>query len=106
VKALRSTLKSSADTSSNFIMTEPGQLAGYRLASSTVVPVNGSPAAPSLIFGNWNDLLIGYWSAFEVLVNPYEATAFAKGNVQVRGILSADVAVRHPQSFTAGEVPV
>ena len=104
VKLMRGTLKVSGDAGAGFIMDAPGQLAGYRLASSTVVPTNGSPAAPSLIYGNWNDLMIGYWSAFEILVNPYEATAYAKGNVQVRGLLTADVAVRHPLSFTAGQV--
>ena len=104
VKLMRGTLKVNADAGAGFIMDAPGQLAGYRLASSTVVPTNGSPAAPSLIFGNWNDLMIGYWSAFEILVNPYESTAYAKGNVQVRGLLTCDVAVRHPVSFTAGNV--
>ncbi|MFT3810539.1 MAG: phage major capsid protein [Micropepsaceae bacterium] len=104
VKLMRGTLKVNADAGAGFIMDAPGQLAGYRLASSTVVPTNGSPAQPSLIFGNWNDLMIGYWSAFEILVNPYESTAYAKGNVQVRGLLTCDVAVRHPVSFTAGNV--
>jgi HK97 family phage major capsid protein len=53
------------------------------------------------IYGNWSDLLIGYWSAFDLLVNPYESTAYAKGNVQVRAMLTADIAVRYAQSFAA-----
>jgi len=71
-----------------------------------VVESGVSPASSPLIFGNWSDLLIGYWSAFEILVNPYEATAYQKGNVSVRGLLTCDVAVRHPASFTAGNVPL
>lgn len=51
------------------------------------------------IAGQWSQLLIGYWSAFEVLVNPYEATAYPKGNISVRGMLTADVALRQPQAF-------
>jgi hypothetical protein len=63
------------------------------------------PTSPStdgiLIFGKWSDLILGYWSVFDLLVNPYESTAYSKGNVQVRGIITADVAVRHVESFAA-----
>lgn len=55
----------------------------------------------ALIFGNWSDLLLGYWDAFSLLVNPYEADAYAKGNVSIRAMLTCDVAVRHPESFAA-----
>jgi hypothetical protein len=65
--------------------------------------VAGSPDTASAIFGNWSDLLVGYWSAFDLLVNPYESTAYSKGNVQVRAMLTADVAVRHPESFVVAD---
>jgi HK97 family phage major capsid protein len=101
-------LKSSADTASTFIMENPGAptLAGYPLAVTNLVPSNlvkgGSGAVCSaLIFGNWSDMLIGYWSAFDLLVNPYETTAYSKGNVQVRGMLTADITLRHVESFAA-----
>jgi HK97 family phage major capsid protein len=55
----------------------------------------------ALIYGNWSDLLIGVWSELDILVNPYESTAYAKGNVSVRAMMTVDVAVRHPQSFAA-----
>ncbi|WP_397603922.1 phage major capsid protein [Sphingorhabdus sp.] len=55
----------------------------------------------ALIYGNWDDLLIGYWSAFDLLVNPYEATAYAKGNVSIRAMLTCDVNVRYAESFAA-----
>jgi HK97 family phage major capsid protein len=55
----------------------------------------------ALIYGNWSDLLIGYWSEFDLLVNPYEGVAYSKGNVQVRGMITMDTAVRHPTSFAA-----
>lgn len=106
VKALRSTLKEPGDAGAGYVMERPRELAGYALASSNVVEGSASPATSPLIFGNWNDLLVGYWSAFEILVNPYEASAYPKGNVSVRGLLTCDVAVRHPVSFTAGHVPV
>lgn len=107
-RKLRSTLKVSGDAGAGFIMESPTELAGYRAAVSNNVPSNLESAdSPStndnsaLIFGNWSDLIVGYWSAVEILVNPFETTAYKKGNVQVRGLLTADVAVRHVESFTA-----
>ncbi len=55
----------------------------------------------ALLYGNWSDLLLGYWSEFDLLVNPFESAAYSKGNVQVRGMVTMDVAVRYPQSFAA-----
>lgn len=104
VRLLRSTLKESGDAGAGYLMEGAGQLAGYNLTSSTLVPkVAGSPDTATAIFGKWSDLLIGYWSAFDLLVNPYESTAYSKGNVQVRAMLTADVAVRHPESFVVAD---
>jgi hypothetical protein len=44
-------------------------------------------------------LLIGLWSALDVLVNPFESTAYAKGNVMVRAMATADIALRNPTAF-------
>ncbi|MBI0432810.1 phage major capsid protein [Roseomonas sp. KE0001] len=55
----------------------------------------------ALIYGNWSDLLLGYWSEFDLLVNPFESVAYSKGNVQVRGMVSMDATVRYAQSFAA-----
>jgi HK97 family phage major capsid protein len=102
VRKLRSTPKVTS-TDSVMIQQEPNSLAGYPLISSNIVPMG--PTSPStdgiLIFGKWSDLILGYWSVFDLLVNPYESTAYSKGNVQVRGIITADVAVRHVESFAA-----
>jgi hypothetical protein len=59
------------------------------------------PAAPQdpLIFGNFADLVIAFWSELDVLVNPYESTAYSKGNVQIRAAMTLDIAKRHPESF-------
>lgn len=107
VGKVATTLKSSADTASNFIMSPgAGSLADFKFIMSNLIPSNlvkgGSGAVCSaLIFGNWSDLIIGYWSAFDVLVNPFESTAYSKGNVLVRAMATCDVAVRHVKSFAA-----
>jgi HK97 family phage major capsid protein len=106
VKKQRATLKTTADTSSNFIQTEPNALAGYPLASTNAVPSNLTKGTSvgvcsALIFGNFSDLLIGYWSGVDILLNPYETTAYAKGRVIVRAMRDLDVQVRHAESFAA-----
>lgn len=98
VKALRSTAKVGS-SDSVMIMEAPNSLAGYPFFSTTLMTGTASPAAGNLIFGNFNDLLLGIWSEFDVLVNPFESTAYTKGNVMVRGMATVDVALRHAESF-------
>ena len=78
---------------------------GERLEFSNLVPntlAKGTGANLSaLIYGNWSDLAVGVWSELDILVNPYAETAYAKGNVQVRAMMTVDIALRHPQSFAA-----
>lgn len=104
-QTVRVTTSAPEPVDSNFIMEGPNSLAGYTCLSTTNVPVNLGTSPndnkTALIYGNWSDLILGYWSEFDLLVNPYEATAYSKGNVQVRGMLTMDVAVRHAASFTA-----
>ena len=104
VKHARQTVKV-ASTDSMMVMDGPRELAGFPLASTNLVPSDLSKGTgtnlSALIFGNWADLILGFWSEFDVLVNPYESTAYKKGNVMVRGMATMEVAVRHPESFAA-----
>ncbi|MCB2077665.1 MAG: phage major capsid protein [Novosphingobium sp.] len=54
-----------------------------------------------LIYGDWSELLIGIWSEIDILVNPYESTAYSKGNVSIRAMATVDCAVRHPAAFVS-----
>lgn len=78
---------------------------GGTVAYSNIVPANGAKGTGSnlsaVIYGNWSDLLIGIWSELDILVNPYESTAYSKGNVSIRAMMTVDIAVRHPESFAA-----
>jgi HK97 family phage major capsid protein len=71
------------------------------LVPSTLTKGSAAGTCSALIYGNWQDLLIGVWSEIDILVNPYESTAYAKGNVSIRAMMSIDLAVRHPESFAA-----
>lgn len=104
---LRSTIKASGEAA-GFLMDETGRsLAGYPVAMSSGVPSNlgAGTNEGAVIFGRFSDLLICTWGeSFSLLTNPYESMAYRKGNVQVRVMISGNVAVRHPESFAKGSV--
>lgn len=103
-RKLRMTPKQTGGTEGNFLMTEPNSLAGYPFLTSTLAPqANSSPDDEPIIFGYWPDLLIGYWGALDILINPFADSVYSKGNVLCRALMSCDVEVRHPESFAASE---
>ncbi|MCP5340430.1 MAG: phage major capsid protein [Steroidobacteraceae bacterium] len=83
-----------------------GQAAGHRAAVSTLVsstmstlePTGGS--AHGIVFGNWNDLLIGLFGAMELTVDPY--TLAKRGIIQVTSFQMVDIALLHGESFCVG----
>ena len=97
-KKLRSTPKVGS-SDSVMIMESPDNLYGYAAQTTNALTGNGSPADRGIIFGNWADLLIATWSAIDFLANPFESTAFTKGNVQFRSMATVDVVVRRNKSF-------
>lgn len=52
-----------------------------------------------LIYGHWSDLVIGYWSGVDILLNPYHTDVASKGGVKLHAFLDADIAIRHAESF-------
>jgi HK97 family phage major capsid protein len=103
VKRLRCALKVADDAGAGFVMETATALAGYPAATTSALPGEPGESSPAdkalLIFGEWSSLLIGYWSGTDILVNPYESTAYAKGRVLVRAMRDVDVAVRHAEAF-------
>lgn len=81
----------------------PNLLNGYPVFDSTLVPSNltkgtAKTKCSALIFGAWNELLLGEWSAVEIMLNPY-GSAFKSGGVEIRAIQNVDTAVRRPTAF-------
>lgn len=106
VAKLRSTVRV-ATTDSVMLMESQNTLAGYPVAVSTVLTTGDSPDKSTVLVGVWNQLLVGYWSGTDVLVNPFETTAYLKGRVLVRAMRDVDVAVRHGESFAkAVDLPI
>ena len=100
---LANTLKVTGDAGGGFLADVPDRMAGYPLTTTTLVPTDlgAGNDQTALILGAWSELVIGYWSELDILVNPYESTAYSKGNVQVRAMATCDVAVRHAAAFAA-----
>ena len=81
----------------------PDTLNGYRVEDSTLVPSDltkgtASKKCSALIFGAWNEMLLGEWGFVEVLSNPY-GDAFKSGGLEIRGLQNLDIAVRRPNAF-------
>lgn len=71
--------------------------------SKQVAEKTGTPNTGRLIAGDWSQVMLGIWSEVDLLVNPYESTAYSKGNVLVRAMSTVDIAVRHPEAFVFAE---
>lgn len=103
VAKLRTTAKVSS-TDSVMIMGETDNLLGYQVWSTNNVPStltkgSTSGSCSAMIFGNFNDLIIGEWGGVDVLVDPY--TGSSTGATRVTVFKDVDVAVRHAQSFSS-----
>lgn len=85
---------------------------GERLAASTNLPGDFGAAAgppvvagkPLLIYGQWSELVVGYWSGVDILVNPYHVDVASKGGVLIHAFLDCDVAVRTPEAFVVAGI--
>ncbi|WP_316348487.1 phage major capsid protein [Desulfuromonas acetoxidans] len=81
-----------------------GDVNGYRAAASNQVPSNldkgtSTGVCSAVIFGNWEDLLIGEWGVIEIIIDPFSLKK--QGLVEMTSTMLCDVAVRHAQSFAA-----
>jgi len=85
---------------------DEGTVRGYRaIATNQVTKVwnNGATtggAEHGLLYGNWNELMIGLWNAMEAIVDPYSQKKAAR--IEITTFQLADIAVRHPVSFCIG----
>ena len=93
--AMRGNLKTTKkDAGSGIFIMENGEVNGYPGVLSNQV------AANDLWFGNFADLIIGYFSGLDLMVDPY--THSTSGTVRVVAMQDCDIAIRHPESFSRG----
>lgn len=102
VIGLLKTTEKSAGTA-RYLMELPNVLNGYPIEKTNLVPsdiVKGTGIGLSpMLFGNFNDVIVGQWGGLDVIVDPYTL----KKSAQVEITINAwhDVFVRHNESFAA-----
>jgi HK97 family phage major capsid protein/HK97 family phage prohead protease len=91
--ALRGTLKTTekATNTAQFVYEADNTINGYPAYVSNSMPNN------TAVFANFSDILIGFWSGLDIMVDPY--TGSASGTVRVVAMQDYDVAIRHPESI-------
>lgn len=99
---LKNTLK--ASNVSGYIWEDANTLNGYRTGVTNLVPSTlnkgGSVGVCSaIIFGNFNDLVIGNWGGMDLIVDPYSLKKFGKIEMTINTFW--DVAVLRTESFAA-----
>lgn len=87
-----------ASTDSRMIMPSPESMMGYPVVQTTQAP---SSAPYALLFGNFADLYVGFFSALDVLVDPYGSAGTATTNLYF--YQDMDIAVAHAESFAAAQ---
>lgn len=95
--AIRGQLKGTAkDTGSGMFVWADGNtpVNGYRALVSSQL------ATSTILFGNWNDLVIGMWGVIDI--QPDKATKAATGGLVLRVFQDIDVGVRNVESFCLG----
>lgn len=85
-------------TGTGIYLMSGGQIADLPAYSTNQVP-NVDADSGVAILGDWSQVLLGIWSEIDILVNPYDSAAYARGAVKVRAMSTVDIAVRHPEAF-------
>lgn len=94
--AMRGSLKSTekATGTAQFVW-EPGNTVnGYSTEVSNQI------ASGDVFFGNFADLILGFWSGLDLMVDPYAGST--SGTVRVVALQDVDIAVRNAVSFCYG----
>lgn len=93
--ALRGTKRFPATGGGDATMAEIN--AGQKYVADELAYTTGQLAAGTAIYGDFSNLVIGMWSALDILVDPY--TLSNKGSIRITGLQDVDIAVRHPEAF-------
>lgn len=86
--------KEKATNTAQFVVEPGGTINGYRTF------ISNQATAGNLYFGNFSDLLVGFFGGLDITVDPY--TNSKSGTVRIVALQSCDVAVRHAVSFAYG----
>jgi HK97 family phage major capsid protein len=105
---VRAQLKgTSVGTDQRMVWSESGNsLMGYNAFVTTQVPSTldkdtTTGVLSALIFGNFNDLMVGQWGGLDITMDPYTAALSAQVKIYIDSFW--DVALRNAASFAAAK---
>jgi len=99
--------KAEAASGSDFIWQQDpvigGTVAGYPAYMTNVIESDRTRGTnndcSAIVFGNWQDLVIGQWGPIDIRPNPYVYDTYGQTRIVVAGYF--DLAVKHLESFAA-----
>jgi HK97 family phage major capsid protein len=98
---LRTVAKQTNGVEGNFILGADNRILGYDYLSSTLVPSDLTKGTgtnlSAMIFGDFSQLMLGFYSGIDVLVDPY--TGGNAGTTRLNFLQDFDVALRYDDSF-------
>ena len=80
-----------------------GEGNGYPVAITNSIPSNGTKGSHTdqdlcaMVFGNFNEVLVGGWGGLQFILDPYSEKA--KGVIEISAHAYHDVLVRRPEAF-------
>ena len=102
VAALRTISKQAGGAEGNFIMEAVNSILGYDVSSTTLVPSNlvkGNSGAncSAAIFGDFSNVMLGFWSGVDVVVDT--SSLSTSGGTRLAFFQDLDVGLRHDDGF-------
>jgi HK97 family phage major capsid protein/HK97 family phage prohead protease len=100
---IRGTAKQTAKLSNTIAQAlwEGGQMNGYRAeATNNVSKTLGTGSDHGIVFGVWDQLVVGEWGALEIITDPYAKKK--QGMIEVTEFLMIDTALRQAAAFCKG----
>tara|TARA_R110001632_G_scaffold137804_2_gene253407 strand:+ start:2071 stop:3336 length:1266 start_codon:yes stop_codon:yes gene_type:complete len=90
------------DAGSGIFLSDGNTLNSYPFVSTTLMPTLDVGASHPVIFGDWNQLTVGYWDNVSIIVDPYTQAASGKVRLIIEGF--SDIAVTNEKAFAINKV--
>jgi len=103
IRQMTTNFSTSSVTLSEQIVAEgyADSILGHSYGTTTSLSaLSGSTATNSIIFGNWEDLMIARWGGLRLMASNTSDDAFSKDQTHIRGTIRVDVGLRHVESFS------
>jgi HK97 family phage major capsid protein len=90
------------DAGSGVFLSNGTELNTYPFLTTTLMPTLDAGVSHPIIFGDWNQLTVGYWDSVSIIVDPYTQAASGKVRLIIEGF--SDIAVTNEKAFAINKV--